>query len=280
MNQRFVLAVFASLSVLPVFAAVFYALLYSVELTGLLSNGLTYRHWQRALSSWSFWSSLGFSLGIALQVTIVGAVLGWGLAKGLGSRLDQWPFGRAALLPLAVPSVVIGLVTFAWFTASGWSNRWLAVLGVLQDPLDGPSWVQDPWGFGIILAHVYAASAFFTIAFRGIIRMEHIDRLEHVAASLGAGTIQTFVRITFPILLRRSLGTSSLVFMFTVGSYEIPLLLGPQSPQMLSVLVLEKFGQYDLHQKPEAMAVAVIYAILLTLGVHTVFHLMKEGPSE
>ena len=48
-----------------------------------------------------------------------------------------------------------------------------------------------------------------------------------------------------------------------LGSFEIPLLLGPQSPQMISVLARRKFGLFDLEQKPQAFIIALLYTGLV-----------------
>ena len=62
--------------------------------------------------------------------------------------------------------------------------------------------------------------------------------------------------------------TPSLALLFAVvlGSYEIPLLIGSQSPQMISVLVLRRYALYDITQKPEAFIIALLYT-LLVLGL-------------
>ena len=52
-------------------------------------------------------------------------------------------------------------------------------------------------------------------------------------------------------------------------AYEIPLLLGRQSPQMFSVLTQRHFGQFDLGQRPEAFTLAVTYLLLSGASVPT-----------
>jgi putative spermidine/putrescine transport system permease protein len=258
---------FVLLAVWPVSMAFGYALLYSLELVGLLSSGFTLDHWSRALRSRDTWASLGLSVAVAAAVTGLSAVVAFGWVRGLGTRLDGGWMARGALIPIATPAVVAALVVLQWFSASGWLNRALTALGWLSAPTDGWSWVQDPASVGIVLAHAYGASAFLALAFRGIVRTERIDELETLAASLGASVTRRVTGVVIPVLLRRAVGPLSLVFVVTLGSYEIPLLLGRQSPQMLSILVQRKFGRYDLSQKPEAMVIAVLYAVLLTAAV-------------
>jgi len=62
-----------------------------------------------------------------------------------------------------------------------------------------------------------------------------------------------------------------LFFIYVLGAYEIPLLLGQQSPQMLSVLVMRKYARFDITQKPEAFIIAILYALFVTAIILTVF---------
>jgi putative spermidine/putrescine transport system permease protein len=69
------------------------------------------------------------------------------------------------------------------------------------------------------------------------------------------------------MLLNRGRQMIILTFLLNLGSYEIPLLLGRQSPQMFSVLTQRKFGQYNLLERPEAFVLATTYLLLVGLGV-------------
>ena len=60
-------------------------------------------------------------------------------------------------------------------------------------------------------------------------------------------------------------------FIFLLGSYEIPLLLGVQAPQMLSVLTVRKLRDFDLHTQPEAYALAVLYSGFVLTWLYLLF---------
>lgn len=78
-----------------------------------------------------------------------------------------------------------------------------------------------------------------------------------------------------PVLLRQSFPTLVLYFIFVMGSYEIPLLLGSQSPQMMSVLTIRKLQRFDLTDMPQAYVVGVLYTVFV-VGV-VVFLLRKKS---
>jgi putative spermidine/putrescine transport system permease protein len=54
-----------------------------------------------------------------------------------------------------------------------------------------------------------------------------------------------------------------LFFVFVLGSYEIPLLLGRQSPQMMSILTMRKLERFDLATIPQAYVIALIYTVMM-----------------
>ena len=64
------------------------------------------------------------------------------------------------------------------------------------------------------------------------------------------------------MLLPGLLGGAALVFAFAFGAYEIPLLLGANSPAALPVLAWRSYTDVDLAARPQAMAMALIIAVL------------------
>jgi putative spermidine/putrescine transport system permease protein len=266
----------------PVAASLLYALLYSFGITGLMAGGPTWKHWVEALTVAETWSSIGLSLGIASAVTVGAAVFGLGLALWLGERLDAGALALAVHVPLALPATVCALSVWSLFSGTGLAWRLLQHGGLLGR-LDGSlSLVQDPWGLGIIVAHLMTMAPFLALTFRGLYRHERIEELRGIAASLGAGAGQQVTRVAIPILLWRASSTLALLFVVSLGSYEIPLLLGRQSPQMLSVVVMRKYTRFDLLEKPTAMVISLLYtglvAAILGLTLSRRGGLEERGP--
>ncbi|MEO1481548.1 MAG: ABC transporter permease subunit [Myxococcota bacterium] len=260
---------------MPIAAAAVYALLYSVGMTGLLAKGFTFDHWLAVFNKGELLSATLTSVAVALAVVVLAAGAGLTLALTLGASIDDGPVGLAAHVPLAVPGTVAALLVFLLFTASGFFPRLLLAVGVLGSLDNAPSLVHDPYYLGVITAHAFSAVPFLALVFRGLYRSERIAVLSQVAASLGATQRQTLWRITIPALLRRSESTLVLVFVLVLGSYEIPLLLGRQSPEMFSVLVMRKYGRFDLTEKPEALAIAFAYTLLVA-GLLALFFRFRE----
>jgi putative spermidine/putrescine transport system permease protein len=70
------------------------------------------------------------------------------------------------------------------------------------------------------------------------------------------------LRVHLPVLLKGIFPVVSLYTIFFMGAYEIPLILGQSSPQMFTILILEKLQRYSLSDIPDAYAMALFYAII------------------
>jgi putative spermidine/putrescine transport system permease protein len=202
---------------------------------------------------------------VASAVVSVSTALGLAIALGLGPALERGSLGWSVHVPLAFPATVAALCVFMLFGATGWIPRLLLQLGVLSTLEDGWSLVHDRYAGGVILAHTFAATALLALSFRALQASEHLDQLDRVAAALGANRRQRLWRVSVPLLLRQGTPTLAMVFILILGSYEIPKLLGRQSPQMFSVLIMRKFARFDLTQKPNAMVIALVYTALVVL---------------
>lgn len=240
--SRVTLALFALLGVAPIVWGLVYALAYSLELTGVLAHGLTWVHWHEVLGTRPFWAALGFTFAIAFVVTGVAVVAALAGALKLGHLLDRSLIAR---VPLAFPAAVSALVVFSAF----------------------PWWIGDRLAIGILVAELFFAVPFLMLAFRGTYVSADVAQLENVARSLGASPWQQLTRVAAPVLLRMNAATFGLLFVSIFGAYEIPQLLGRQSPQMLAVLVMGKFARFDITEKPQAYAVAVVYAVAVSMVV-------------
>ena len=91
---------------------------------------------------------------------------------------------------------------------------------------------------------------------------------ESVARSLGASKWQAFRHVLLPLVFPGVLSASIIVFAFTFGAYEIPAILGANYPAALPVLAYRKYTDVDLAARPDAMAMAVVIALLSALLIY------------
>lgn len=123
----------------------------------------------------------------ALSITL-GTPLAWMLAR---TRVPGRPIVRGlVLLPMVLPPVVGGVALLAAFS--------------LRSPLGG--WLHDTFGVqltfstaGAILAETFVAMPFYVITVEGALRTMD-QRYEDAAASLGAGRLTVFRRVTLPLI--------------------------------------------------------------------------------
>ena len=240
-----------------------YALYYSLGMVGLLRTGFSFEHWSSMLESSELWYSLALSIYIAALTVLLTLIVSLRLALVYRTAIQSGRLVYSFYLPLTLPATVAAFLVYQFFSDSGVLSRLLLYFDVIDARSGFPSMVNDPAGIGIILAHLLIATPFFTLLFAQTHTRENIHQLTLLTFSLGGTPQQALFRVTLPILLKRSLGNILLLFITVFGSYEIPLLLGRQAPQMISVMTLRKYEMYDLAQKPEAFIAALLYSVII-----------------
>ncbi len=256
---------------MPFLAAFVYALLYSLGMVGVLNSGFTLRFWESVLASGEFFSSFLYSASIAtvaLLISIGGAL--WITLK-FRENLNQKFLSFVTYLPLAIPGVVAAFFTFQLFSKGGFFARFAYKFGWIQQTSEFPDLVNDTLAIGIIFTFITVVMPFFTLLFLNVYKNERIDELSTLAHSLGATKNQVTRRVFLPIILKKTWVLITLYFIFLLGSYEIPLILGQESPQMLSVLIIREIKQFDLSNISEGYVVAVIYTIFVSIAAVILF---------
>jgi putative spermidine/putrescine transport system permease protein len=209
-----------------------------------------------------FLGSLVFSLWIAIASTLIAATL----ALASAMLLRQTFPGRAVIsflcqLNLTIPHIV-GAVGIAYlFSQSGAFARLAHAGGLITIPSDFPALTQDPFAIGIILLYVWKELPFITLILLANLQTIGEDH-ETTARSLGATRWQAFAHVLLPMLMPGLAAASALVFAFAFGAYEVPLVLGAHSPKALPVLAWQAYTDTDLSTRPEAMAMAIIIAVV------------------
>ena len=214
------------------------------------------------LASPGFLKSLTLSLWIATASTLIAATLA--LASALLLR-QTFP-GRALIsflvqLNLTIPHIVGAIGILYLFSQSGSFARLAYAAGAISGPQDFPILTQDPFAIGIILLYVWKELPFITLILLANLQTLGEDH-EATARTLGATRWQAFRFVLLPMLMPGLAAASALVFAFAFGAYEVPLVLGAHAPKALPVLAWQAWTGTDLTTRPEAMAMAVIVALI------------------
>lgn len=207
-------------------------------------------------------SALAFSLWIGLASTLCASALA--LASALLLRAT-FP-GRALIgflfqINLTIPHIVGACGILYLFSQSGVFARLAFAAGLIAAPGQFPILTNDPHGVGIILLYVWKEVPFITLILLSSLQVLGEDH-EAIARTLGATRRQAVTHVLLPMLMPALLSASALVFAFAFGAYEVPLLLGANAPKALAVLAWQAETDPDLAARPEAMAIAMITALI------------------
>jgi iron(III) transport system permease protein len=200
------------------------------------------------------WLALWRSLWISVASVVLSAAVGVPLAF-LFERTEipgRRFLGAVVALPVALPPLV-GVIAFLFlYGESGFVSR--AVQAVLR--LDGPPWRLAGPG-AILLVHAYSMYVYFYLFTRaGLARLD--AAMLEAAASLGAGRVRTFFKVTLPLLRPALAGAALLTFMTSLASFSAPYLFGGGFRVMTTQITASRLnGELALSQVETVMLAAV-----------------------
>ncbi|MFI4986827.1 MAG: ABC transporter permease [Alphaproteobacteria bacterium] len=209
----------------------------SVVARDAVGSHLSLAYYAKLLTDSYYLGVILTTLGVSLLVTAICLVVGYPVAYFLVRYAGRWSSLIIFLLIAPLLSSII-MRTFGWsvlFARRGIVNVALMDLGLIERPL---MLLQEPASVIIGLVHVLVP--FMVLAIASV--LQGIDRrLEESAEVLGAGKLQSFLRVTLPLSLD-GVGTGCiLVFMLTNGSFVTMLLLGGGSVVTLPLLIYQQF---------------------------------------
>lgn len=237
----------------------------------------TLKYYKEILVRSDMLESILYSLYIAgtsaLLATVVGVFLCALLVtadkiKGVMMKIVQ--------LPIIVPHVVVALFMVNIFSQNGLLARIGYALGLISEQQDFPMIIYNTNGVGIILAYLWKEIPF--IIYFVISLMANINgKLGEAAVNLGASKVQAFVKVTLPLCMHNIISGFLIIFVFSLGAYELPLLLGATTPKALPILAYLQYIHPDLQNRPYAMALngMIIFISLISAGFY--FVLMKTS---
>jgi len=219
------------------------------------------------------------SFVIAISSTVLAAAAGLllGTVVLVFSR-HRWLVGGLAAGVVAVPHLVGAASVDLLIGDTGLLPR---ILGL--GPERWPDLVGGAWPAATVLEFAWKESAFVGVVVIATVGRRLTDLLE-VAAVLGAGPWRRWSRVLVPSALPAVAGSAMIVFVYTVGSYEVPWLLGRSYPEPLPVMAYRLFGSIDLTARPQAAATAVVGAAVagatvLLVWLFTLGHRRAHGSS-
>ncbi len=215
--------------------------------------------------------AIGTSLGIATASTILAATIGMAgalliVSGRLGGRLIAAISASTVTVPHLVGAAAIGLL----LADSGFLPR---LLGIPSDAW--PALVGGPWWVAVVTEFAWKESAFVALIVAGTLATR-VASYDETAALLGAGRLQRLRFVMLPLCMPALVVSSTIIFVYTLGSYEVALLLGRTYPEPLPVMALRLFKSVTLTARPDAAAVAVVTTVISLVAVGVSFFALRR----
>lgn len=219
-------------------------------------------NYARFLSS-LFVQHLVFSLWIAVLAAVISVTIGLPFTYLL-ARMRQRTQTLWLVFLLSVLSLSEVIIAFSWSLllsqTAGVSNI-LTWLGLMAAPV--------AWSPGF--AAVLLGFCYLTLPYTVLMLYPPTSRLDpeliEAARTLGATPVRAFFTVAIPVLRPAILGALVLVFVFTLGVYLIPQILGRPEHWTLSVLITDQAIFQSNLPFAAALAVFLLVTSLALIGV-------------
>ncbi|MFK0692133.1 ABC transporter permease subunit [Mesorhizobium sp. IMUNJ 23033] len=184
------------------------------------------------------WISVQIGIVVATLSTIVGTLAAYGLSR-TNPRLRSF-LTMAMLTPITFPVIVVGIATYLGLVKLG-------LLGSMT---------------GIVLAHTVGAIGYVVVMVSATLANFDL-RLEQAAMSMRANPVQTFMRVTLPLIRPGIIGGAMFAFLHSFDEVVITSLIGGFSIRTLPLKMWEDIR----HQIDPTIAAVASLMILLPVFI-------------
>lgn len=269
------------LRVLPVVAIVSFVLFLGIFETLIQSFGyfpfggtetFTLDYYIKIFSNGEFLKSLTYTLYIALASSLLSIIIGVVLAFiTVGLKIEKIHFFR---IPVIIPHIIVALFAITFLSDSGFFARLLYNLGFENAREIFGKTLFNKNGVGIILSYMWKEIPYVLLTTYAVLS-KLSGKHEAIARNLGADNFYSFRKITLPMLLPTILNTFTIIFCFSFGAYELPMLLGATVPKALPVMAFIEYQNPMLANRPYAMAINIVI-VFICVFFTMIFKMMIE----
>jgi spermidine/putrescine transport system permease protein len=229
--------------------------IYSFNSSRLVSvwEGFTFDWYVKLFHNEAIGKALKNTLIVALSSTAISTVFGTMVALVM-ERYEFWgklPFDALLYLPIIIPDIAMAVMLLLFFVMT-------------KIPLSLVT---------IIISHVAFNVSFVAVVVRA--RLVDFDRsLEEAAMDLGANELQTFWRVTLPLLMPGILGGALLAFTLSIDDFVITFFTAGIGS---TTLPLRIYSMVKLGVTPEinALSTMMLLASMVLVGLSLI--LQKGG---
>lgn len=228
----------------------------------------TLRYYIQIFQSRTFFNSLSYTLYTTFISSFISIVLGISIARSLlksNSKMESF-----YKIPIIIPHIIVVLFAITFLSDTGVFARVLYFLGIQNAQEMFSKILFNKNGIGVILSYIWKETPYVALTVLAVLKRVKMG-YEDVAINLGASRIYAFWNVTLPMLIPTIISTFIIIFSFSFGAYEIPMLLGATQPRALSVQSFIEYQNPNLANRPYAMAMNIVM-ILFCASFVTIFN--------
>lgn len=250
------------LLVLPAFLVLIFLYIYplvrAIWTSFLKDNHLTWANYGKVFEIYS--RDVLYSVVMTTGVVLVVLVLSILLASYL--RFKEWRFLDVMYrLPLFIPFLIVGHAMRIFLAPHGTLNSLLTrILRIEELPGFSRSWIGLLWTF------VWVMTPYAALIVLGAFRALDSSYIE-AARNLGASKAKIVFTVIMPMCKPSIMVAAILTFVRTISSLTIPVMIGPNTPNMITVDMMFRINFFNDWGVANALGV-VSYLIVVILAVY------------
>lgn len=255
--SRRVLAAHAWAVYVFLYAPIFILILYSFNKSrqNATWSGFTLDWYEKLMGNQQILKALKNSLIVASLTTVVCTIAGTLVALALSRFEFRGKAGTQALLylPIIIPEIVLGAAALSFFSVIHFK------LGLAS----------------VVIAHIGFCLSYVTVVVKA--RLSGFDRsLEEASMDLGANGVQTFFRVTLPLILPAVVSGALLVFTISIDDFVITSFVAGPGAQTLPMQI---YSMVKVGVTPEVNAVSSLLLVFTVIMIVLAQRLQQDPPA-
>jgi len=226
----------------------------------IVQHGLTLDVYRNLLADSSFRGDLWATIWVTAVSVLFILIISWILALYV-----RFSHGRLAklvstlyLIPMFIPVVIASYALVTFWNDGGFITAVAAQLGDSQFPALGYTLP------GVVLSQVWVNIPFSVLMLSS--GLQNIpDSVVEAARDVGATWLPLVTKVIIPLNILPTVIVGTFAAIGVLGSFTIPYMVGPTSPQMLGEAMSNYFQSYNEPQQAEAMAM-ILFVLALAIG--------------
>jgi sulfate/thiosulfate transport system permease protein len=241
------------------YTVVYLSLIVFIPIAALFlkASSLTFAEFWETVTDERVVASYKLTLNTSLIAAVVNAIFGTLIAWVL-VRYDFW--GKRLVdalvdLPFALPTAVAGIALTTIYAPKGWIGQYFEAIGikVAFTPL------------GIMIALTFIGLPFVVRSVQPV--LQDLDQeYEEAASTLGANSLQIFLKVILPAIFPSILTGFALAFARALGEYGSVVFISgnmPMKTEIVPLLIITKLEQFNYAGAAAIAAVMLIFSFIL-----------------